>query len=147
MVPSQQSHRQIGSRRVLPVTIALLLALLAGGCAIPEESFDGTLEGDYYINGVDPQGIEYSGLLTITATAEPDHYGMQWIITGSVQEGIGRVEGDRLFAEWDAIEGYDTVSYGTAAYTISANGELRGERVISGQEGAGREEAFPVKES
>jgi hypothetical protein len=71
---------------------------------------------------------------------------MQWIITGSVQEGTGTVTDARLVAEWDAIEGYDAGSYGTAEYEILDNGELRGERTVTGQEGIGTEEAFPVRD-
>ncbi|MDJ0498470.1 MAG: hypothetical protein QNJ89_11610 [Acidimicrobiia bacterium] len=126
-------------------TIALISALLVVACAIPEEAFDGSLEGDYYINGVDPQGVEYSGLLTIAQGEDPDTYELQWIITGSVQQGIGRVQGSRLTANWDAIEGYDTASYGTASYEIRVEGELVGERTVAGQEGTGTEEAFPIR--
>lgn len=126
-------------------TIALIVALLVAACAIPEEGFDGSLEGDYYINGVDPQGVEYSGLLTITQAVDADTYELQWIVTGSVQQGIGRVRGSRLTASWDAIEGYDTASYGTASYQITAEGELVGERTVSGQGGTGTEEAFPIR--
>jgi hypothetical protein len=110
----------------------------------PEESFDGSLEGDYYINGVDPQGVEYSGLLTIRVSDRPDTYDMQWIVTGSVQRGTGRVQGYRLTADWDAIEGYDTASYGTASYEITEAGELIGERTVAGQAVTGTEEAFPI---
>ncbi len=145
MVLSKQSQGLTGRRPVIATTIAIMLALLVGSCAIPEEEFDGSIEGDYYINGFDPQGVEYSGLLTITATSDPATYDLQWIVTGSVQEGSGTVEGNRLVVEWDAIEGYDTLSYGTAVFDISPNGELKGERTVFGQEGIGTEEAFPVK--
>lgn len=145
MVPSKQSHGLTTGSTAVATTIALILALLVGGCAIPEEGFDGSLEGDYYINGVDPQGVEYSGLLSITPTDLPNTYDMQWIITGSVQRGSGRVEGSRLTAEWDAIEGFDTASFGTATYTITSAGELIGERTVSGEAAAGTEEAFPVR--
>ena len=144
MVLSKQSHGLAHGPITVSATIVLIAALLVGACAIPEESFDGSLEGDYYINGVDPQGVEYGGLLTISVSDQPDTYDMQWIITGSVQRGIGRVQGSRLTANWDAIEGYDTASYGTAAYDITAEGELVGERTVAGQQGTGTEEAFPL---
>lgn len=147
MVLNNPSHGLTRRRWLIATTIALILGLLVGGCAIPEEAFDGSVDGDYYINGIDPQGVEYSGLLTITGTDDPSQYRMQWIITGSVQEGVGRVDDGRLLVEWDAIEGYDTESKGTADYEILDNGELRGERTISGQTGTGTEEAFPVKNS
>jgi hypothetical protein len=145
MVLSKKSHGLTTGSTAVATTIALIFALLVGACAIPEEGFDGSLEGDYYINGIDPQGVEYSGLLSITATDRPDTYDMQWIITGSVQRGSGRVEGSRLIADWDAIEGYDTASFGTASYTIMDEGELIGERTVSGEAAAGTEEAFPVR--
>lgn len=145
MVLTKQSHRLTGRISTVATTIALLLALLVSACAIPEEAFDGSIEGDYYINGFDHLNVEYSGLLTITATDNPDTYDMQWIITGSVQEGTGRVDGNQLLVEWEAIEGYDASSYGTAVFEITANGELQGERTISGQDGVATEEAFPVK--
>ena len=145
MVPTKQSHGL--SRRVAGtlVTLALLLGTAISACAFPEEAFDGSLEGSYYVNGFDHQDVEYSGLLTITATDDPHVYEMQWIITGSVQEGLGRVEGARLIVEWQALEGYDASSRGTATYDINPDGELAGERRVNGQDGAGTEEAFPVR--
>ena len=145
MVLTRQSQGLTRARLGVATTLALILGLLVSACAIPEEAFDGSLEGDYYINGGDPEGVEYSGLLTITVSERPDTYEMQWIVTGSVQRGFGRVEGSRLIADWDAIEGYDTASFGTASYEITSEGELIGERTVSGQEGAGTEEAFPVR--
>lgn len=127
------------------LTLALLLITAISACAFPEEAFDGSLEGSYYVNGFDHQDVEYSGLLTITATGDPEVYEMQWIITGSVQIGTGTVAGDELLVQWNAIEGYDTSSTGTARYTISDDGELRGERAVAGQEGSGTEEAFPIR--
>lgn len=145
MVLSRQSHGLTGRRSVIATTIALLVALSVGSCAIPEEEFDGSIEGNYYINGFDHLDVEYSGLLTVTTTDIPEIYDMQWIITGSVQKGTGRLEGDQLFVEWQAIEGYDASSYGTAVFEVSEDGELRGERTIAGQVGVATEEAFPVK--
>jgi hypothetical protein len=144
MVLRRQSHGLGGSLPAFALTIALL-AIIVGGCAFPEEAFDGSLEGSYYVNGFDQEGTEYSGLLTITTTADPAVYAMQWIITGAVQEGTGRVAGKELVVEWDALEGYDPASYGTARYQIGDDGELRGERTVAGQEGVGTEEAFPIR--
>jgi hypothetical protein len=144
MVPTNQSH--VRRRRVAGfVTLALLLATAISACAFPEEAFDGSLDGSYYVNGFDQQEVEYSGLLTITTTADPAIYDMQWIITGSVQGGTGTVEGNQLLVEWSALEGYDTTSRGTGVYEISADGELAGERRVDGQEGVGTEEAFPIR--
>lgn len=134
------NHRSPGS---LTITLALLLALLAGSCAFPEEGFDGDLEGDYYINGFDQEGIEYGGSLTIVATENPDVFDMQWIITGSIQTGTGTVAANELIVEWQTLEGYG--SRGSATYTIRANGQLVGERTVTGEDGIGTEEAFPIR--
>ncbi|MDX2468470.1 MAG: hypothetical protein QNL12_14220 [Acidimicrobiia bacterium] len=143
MVPTNHSHCLANRRYGVFVTIALLLAIVTAGCAFPEEAFDGSLEGTYYVNGFDPQGVEYGGHLTITTTADPTTYEMQWIVTGSVQQGIGVVDGGQLLVEWDAIEGFDT--QGTAIYEIGEEGELNGERIVAGEEGAGSEEAIPIR--
>ena len=145
MVPTNQSHGLNRRPVAVLVTLALLLSTAISACVFPEEAFDGSLEGSYYVNGFDHQDVEYSGLLTITATDDPQLYEMQWIITGSVQEGLGRVEGAKLIVEWQALEGYDASSRGTATYDISPDGELVGERRVIGQEGAGTEEDFPVR--
>lgn len=145
MVLTQQSHRHHARRYDAAMTIALMLTMLVGACAFPEEAFDGSLEGTYYVNGFDQQGVEYGGHLTITTTASPNTYEMQWIITGSVQEGMGTVSGDQLLVEWDAIEGYDASSHGTAVYEIASDGELNGERIVAGEEGVGTEEALPIR--
>lgn len=109
MLLTNQSHCL--QRRVFGLlTLALLLATAISACAFPEETFDGSLEGSYYVNGFDQQDIEYSGLLTISTTENDDVYAMQWIITGSVQEGMGTVDGSQLHVEWKALEGYDPSS-------------------------------------
>ena len=145
MVLRIQSHRRSTRPYGIGLTIAVVLVLLATSCAFPEESFDGSLEGTYYINGFDQRGVEYGGHLTITTTDAADTYKMQWIVTGSVQEGVGTVSGDQLVVEWDAIEGYNAASQGTAIYEIGSDGELNGERLVNGEEGVGTEEALPIR--
>ena len=127
------------------ITLATLLAFTTAGCAFPEEGYDGDLEGTYYLNGIDRDGTEYSGTLTITATEDPDVYDMQWIVTGSIQTGIGTVTAGEISIEWTAMEGFDEASRGSGQYTISSDGGLAGERTVSGQTGVAEEEAFPVK--
>lgn len=127
------------------ITLALIVVLATAACAFPEEGFDGDLEGDYYINGVDQKGNEYGGSLTITATSDPNVYEMQWIITGSIQSGIGTLADDQLTAEWGALQGFDSSSQGTAVYRITPDGELVGERKVTGEDGVGTEEAFPIR--
>jgi hypothetical protein len=125
-----------------PLTLALLAAIAASACAFPQQGFDGSLVGTYYVNGVDPGGTEYGGTLEITATDQPDVVDMQWIITGSIQTGTGTITGSALDVEW---QGFDSASHGTAHYEISEEGELHGERTVSGEDASGTEEAFPIK--
>lgn len=127
------------------ITLALLVASLTSSCAFPEQGFDGSLEGTYYLNGVDRDGTEYSGTLIIAPADEGDVYDMQWIVTGSIQTGTGTIDGDTLIIEWAAMEGFDAASHGDGQYSISPGGDLSGERTVAGQDGTAVEEAFPVK--
>ena len=127
------------------ITLALIVVFATAACAFPEEGFDGDLEGDYYINGVDQKGNDYGGSLTIVATDEPGIYDMQWIITGSIQSGVGTLSDNQLLVDWEALEGFDTSSRGTATYEITTEGELIGERTVAGEDGTGTEEAFPIR--
>ena len=143
ITPLRRNHRN--PVRWIAITLALVLTFAAASSAFPEEGFDGTLEGTYYINGVDRDGVEYSGTLVITTTDDAAVYAMQWILTGAIQTGTGVVTGNDLVIEWKAVEGFDTASFGAGRYAISAEGELNGERTVAGQEGTATEEAFPVK--
>lgn len=127
------------------ITLALVLTFSIASCAFPEEGSDGSLDGTYYLNGEDRDGVEYSGTLVIGVTDDPGVYEMQWIVTGSIQTGNGTVDGDSLIIEWNAMEGFDTASHGTGRYDISPEGELSGERTVAGQQGVATEEAFPVR--
>jgi hypothetical protein len=95
------------------------------------------------VNGFDPLGTEYGGHLTITEGAGLNRYHLQWIITGSIQEGTGSMEGNRLIAEWRTVEGLDRDARGTAEYTVTEDGELYGTRSVVGSNATGTEEAFP----
>jgi hypothetical protein len=103
-----------------------------------------TLNGNYAVNGVDPSGTEYSGTLSIMPGASTSEYKLQWIVVGSIQEGVGTVSGNQLLVEWQALEG-TTNARGTATYTITVNGELYGTRSVEGLEAEGTETAFPNK--
>lgn len=100
------------------------------------------LTGEYAVNGFDPLNTEYGGRLTITPDDTPGTYNLQWIVTGSLQTGTGRVEGNQLLVEWRTIESTVPAS-GTATYTITVNGELYGTRTITGSDQTGTETAFP----
>ncbi len=124
---------------------ALVLALAVVGCSVPgSEVVDGEgITGTYTVNGTDAVGIEYSGTVVIEATDESDVYAIQWIITGSIQEGTGRLRGDRLEVDWRSVtEPRDGGSAGTAVYTVQSDGDLVGTRTIDGVDGVGTEEIF-----
>ena len=101
------------------------------------------LAGNYVVNGVDPLGTEYGGHLTIDEGEGLNRYHLQWIVTGSIQEGTGRLEGNRLVVEWRTVEGLDVDGAGTARYTVTQAGELYGTRTVVGSDRVGTEEAFP----
>ena len=142
MAPANQTRPRRNRLLQAPITLALLVAITASACAFPQQGFDGSLVGTYYVNGVDPEGTEYGGTLEIVATDQPDVVDMQWIITGSIQTGKGTVTGTELDVEW---QGFDSASQGTARYDINDDGELHGERTVAGEAASGTEEAFPVK--
>jgi hypothetical protein len=102
-----------------------------------------TIVGSYSVNGFDPLGTEYGGNLTIAPGDAAGQYRMQWIITGSIQEGLGRIDGNQLFVEWRTVEGMGPGARGVTTYTVTTLGELYGLRHVDGQSKLGRENAFP----
>ena len=136
---------------VLLFTITILLTISLTACGREEGAVgepappDAVPEiiGSYSVNGFDPLGTEYGGNLTITAGDKADTYQMQWIVTGSIQEGNGRLEGNTLQVEWQAVSSISEQSHGTATYTITVNGELVGSRFVEGHSGEGTETAYP----
>lgn len=105
--------------------------------AVPE------IIGSYSVNGFDPLGTEYGGNLIITAGETSDTYHLQWIVTGSVQEGNGRLEGNTLYIEWTTVSSAAGQSTGTTIYTVTVDGELYGTRFVNGYPNEGTETAYP----
>jgi hypothetical protein len=101
--------------------------------------------GSYSVNGEDPIGTKYGGNLTIKPGASPTAYLLQWIVTGSIQEGSGRLEGNKLRVEWRTVEGIKPSS-GVTTYTITTKQELYGDRAVTGLPKIGTERAFPNSE-
>lgn len=101
------------------------------------------LAASYSVNGVDPQGTEYGGNLQVWQGDTPGTYALQWIITGSIQEGFGQLRGNQLLVRWRTIDGIDLGVTGLTTYTITTAGEMYGPRTIDGVEKAGEEKAFP----
>jgi hypothetical protein len=102
-----------------------------------------TLAASYSVNGVDPQGTEYGGNLQVRPGDAPGTYALQWIITGSIQEGFGQVQDNQLLVRWRTSDGIGLGVTGVTTYTITTAGELYGPRTIDGVERAGEEKAFP----
>ena len=144
-------HSVSAMHRRLLLTL-LLVALLSSACGEDEgsnlapDAAPGNvpnLVGTYVVNGFDPLGTEYGGHLTITEGSGLNRYQLQWIVTGSVQEGTASLDGNRLIADWETVDGFNRDARGTAEYTVTEAGELYGTRTVVGAEEAGTEEAFP----
>ncbi len=131
----------------------MLSLALVGGCSRGDKGkIMGTdappdavpaLAASYSVNGVDPQGTEYSGNLQVRPGDAPGTYALQWIITGSIQEGLGRLQGNQLLVRWRTTDGIGPGVTGLTTYTITTEGEMYGPRSIDGVEKAGEEKAFP----
>ncbi len=137
-----------------PTCAVVLIALvLASGCsgrdkgqiigADADPSAVPPLAAAYSVNGVDPMGTEYGGNLQVRPGDTPGTYALQWIITGSIQEGFGRLEGNQLLVRWRTVEGLRIGATGLTTYTITTEGELYGPRTVDGATRAGEEKAFP----
>ena len=101
------------------------------------------IAGTYVVNGFDPLGTEYGGHLTITNGDTSDTYLLQWIVTGSVQEGAGTLEGNQLRVRWQTVADAADESEGEAVYTVTVDGVLMGTRTVEGFDEEGTETAFP----
>ncbi len=110
--------------------------------APPEQIPD--LSGEYIVNGFDPTGIEYGGRLRIRPGEQPGEYSLQWLISGGLQEGEGKVEDNHLQVTWRSLPSPGRAEQsGTAAYTITIAGELYGPKRLDGYSQEGRETAYP----
>jgi hypothetical protein len=139
-------------KKYLAAALVLALALLSGCSDDGEGEIKGAaaspgavpaLAASYSVNGVDPQGTEYSGNLQVRPGDAAGTYALQWIITGSIQEGFGQVQGNQLLVRWRTTDGIGLGVTGLTTYTITTEGELYGPRTIDGVEKAGEEQAFP----
>ncbi len=136
----------------LLVALLVALALLSGcsddgegeikGADAPPDAVP-ALAASYSVNGVDPQGTEYSGNLQVRPGDAAETYALQWIITGSIQEGFGQVQGNQLLVRWRTTDGIGLGVTGLTTYTITTEGELHGPRTVDGTPKAGTEKAFP----
>lgn len=126
------------------LSAALILGMVLAGCYVPSAQGDRSrLGGDYVVNGFDPDGIEYGGVLTVEPGETAGEYVLHWVVTGAVQEGHGRLSGDLLEVEWEMLDGFEVQARGTATYRLRDDGSLVGTRTVEGSSGTGTEEAFP----
>ncbi len=135
------------------LVVLLLMAALLSACS---DDGEGEIKGadaspgavpalaaSYSVNGVDPQGTEYSGNLQVRPGDAAGTYALQWIITGSIQEGFGQLQGNQLLVRWRTSDDIGLGVTGLTTYTITTEGELYGPRTVDGVEKAGEEKAFP----
>lgn len=131
------------------LTVALVLFLVA--CGSQDES-DGLgpdadpasvpdITGSHFVAGVDPSGAAYGGRVLITQGTS-DTYHLAWTVSGSLQQGDGRLSGNVLEVNWSSDRG----TTGRATYTVTVEGGLRGVRTIDGYDGEGTEEIFAPRE-
>jgi hypothetical protein len=140
-------------RNLALLSIVLLLAACTSGSATKgkitgadaQPGAQPDIVGSYSVNGTDPIGTEYGGNLTIQPGAAPDEYQLQWIVTGSIQEGSGKLDGNKLRVQWHTVEGIKPAS-GVTTYTITTKRELYGDRSVVGFSKTGTENGFPNPE-
>lgn len=129
------------------MTRALLLAailMLAVACLPGAELSQGPgILGTYVVNGVDPNGTEYTGRMSITEGSDPGKVVIEWVVTGAIIHGEGRVDGDTLTVDWVIPDSPRGASTGTAEYEILDDGRLVGTRTVDGVDQPGTEEIFP----
>lgn len=97
--------------------------------------------GRWLVNGEDPFGTEYSGSLTIQV--DGGAYRLDWIVSGALLSGSGRVTGDRLEADWSGSIAGDDVA-GAATYRVDGD-VIEGTLRIDGVSGSGRETGEPAR--
>jgi hypothetical protein len=141
-------------KQLLLLIVILLSVLMLSGCRQGKGVIQGApaeanklpdIVGVYAVNGVDVANADYSGTLKIEKDASGQGFLLHWIVTGAIQEGRGKIEGNQLKARWQNIEGV-AQTQGDIVYTITTLGELDGQRRIDGFDGVGWEKAFPNNE-
>jgi hypothetical protein len=125
------------------VTVIVALAFFtAPNRSNPDDDSD-PWTGRWLINGVSAQDTEYSGSLTILGV--PGGYELQWLVTGDIALGTGRLVGNRLEATWESTAAVTGRRTGTATFLLGADGTITGTRVIDGVTGTGSEEGEPAR--
>ena len=126
---------------VIIASVVVLALFTAPNPTAPDDDGD-PWTGRWLINGQSAQDTEYSGSLTIRRS--PNGYDLQWLVTGDISLGEGRVVGQRLEATWRSTSAISGETTGTATYTLDADGALTGTRTIDGVDGEGTEAGDPA---
>ena len=117
---------------IRPILVALGFGVMLYLCALPGDlpaSVDTTdgLAGTYSANGVNPNGDEFGGTAVFTATDDPDVFDVQLIITGSIQQGVAILDGNRVDVTWATISSAsDDTLAGGGDYVLADDGSLSG---------------------
>ncbi len=139
--------RPLISRSALITGAAIVASILAlafftaPNASTPDNDGD-PWTGRWLINGTSAQDTEYSGSLTIRRSA--NGYDLQWLVTGDIALGEGRVIGQRLEATWQSTSTISGEATGTATYLLDSDGMVEGTRTIDGFDGVGTEEGEPA---
>lgn len=98
--------------------------------------------GSHFVAGTDPTGAAYGGRVEITEGTTPGTYRFEWTVSGTLQQGEGRLVGNVVTVEWSSVPVIGKESHGTAVYTVTVDGGMRGTRTVDGYAGEGTEEIF-----
>lgn len=124
------------------------LVLMVYACALPGElsvgrDDDEGLSGIYTVNGLTPDGAEYSGTLTVLATDDPRSFDIQWLVTGARQEGTGTLRGRVLSVAWTEVDNATGQGTGPIEYQLADDGSMVGTWFVDGFDQPGTEDVFP----
>ena len=124
--------------------MGLIIVIATGACLPGAQLEQGPgIIGTYVVNGIDPNGTEYTGRVAIAEGADAGEVTIEWIITGAILRGQGSVDGDTLTATWETVTSPRGRSSGTAEYDILDDGRLVGTRTVNGVSRTGTETIFP----
>lgn len=135
------SRFRIGLAAATVVAIVVVVALVVTPDPGPADLDTDPYTGRWLVEGIDPRGVEYAGSLLIAR--DGNGYTLRWIITGSLRQGTGALQGGELTGDWEQIEGIEPSLAGTFAIAI-ADAELAATIVIDGVAGTGSETGVPA---
>lgn len=124
--------------------LTVSLIVLVGACLPGANLEQGPgIAGTYVVNGVDPNGTEYTGRVSITEDRDTGHVTFEWIVTGAILHGEGTLAGDTVELTWETVTSPRGPSTGKAEYEVLPDGRLVGTRTVDGVAGSGTETIFP----